>query len=55
MNELLKKFLEYMMDDYLELCETEYVEDSEFPFTSEELEVVRSELNKIVGRDNNEG
>ena len=49
MKALLVQFLEYMRDDYLELCETEYVENAdEFPFTSEELKEIREELEEVI-------
>lgn len=48
MKDVVIKFLEHMRDDYLELCETDYVNDPEFPFTSEELSEVREGLEEII-------
>jgi len=49
MEDKLLLFLEYMRDDYLELCETEFVHnDEEFPFTITDLVEIREKLEELI-------
>lgn len=51
MDEKTKAFLEYMLDDYMDCCICDFVNDDDFPFSLSELTHIRSELNKLVGRE----
>lgn len=51
MDEKTKAFLEYMLDDYMDCCEQDFVNDEDFPFSQSELAHIRIQLNKLVGRE----
>lgn len=50
MNEKTKAFLAYMLDDYMDCCICDYIEDDDFPFGASELQEIKKEIEKMIGR-----
>ena len=46
-----KEFLKYMLDDYMDCCICDFVNDNDFPFNEAQLIAIKEELTKLVGEE----
>ena len=50
MDEKTRAFLEYMLDDYMDCCICDFVNDDDFPFSLSELSTIKEDIEKMIGR-----